>query len=417
MTYPNCFEIIEPVVAPTYKTLKSMAANDRSLIELPNLNLEDVLSKLPLPSLIACCGVSKSLLNLIKNDSDFARMHFAKSEPQLMTQIQRHPGSSIYLIDLDTDTTSRVEVEPNFNIPLDGFYITQSCNGLLLLERMSKAKGVHRCMLYNPVTGECTLLPEIKHVYIDATFVFLYCPKTNQFEVVCLNPDSDVSSDSDHDPDTDSDPEVNSDSEMVYPEDDVMGAIYVTGSDSWESLGKLPFSPHHPCHLEKAVHWICVDEATKFNVWVMKEYGVKDSWSREFVIDTTVWGEYDLHWCFTPVICRNNGDVVMVSIFGYILFYDLLTKKGRIVNHRRLWTAMTHTPSLISLRDVVRGTNLEVVNVAPRVADPGLNLELAATFSEVGLQVGLLPADPTTLAWQINSSMKQIRFLIMVCQM
>ncbi|KAF5785902.1 putative F-box domain-containing protein [Helianthus annuus] len=223
MTYPNCFEIIEPVVAPTYKTLKSMAANDRSLIELPNLNLEDVLSKLPLPSLIACCGVSKSLLNLIKNDSDFARMHFAKSEPQLMTQIQRHPGSSIYLIDLDTDTTSRVEVEPNFNIPLDGFYITQSCNGLLLLERMSKAKGVHRCMLYNPVT------------------------------------DSDVSSDSDHDPDTDSDPEVNSDSEMVYPEDDVMGAIYVTGSDSWESLGKLPFSPHHPCHLEKAVHWICVD--------------------------------------------------------------------------------------------------------------------------------------------------------------
>ncbi|KAJ0742940.1 hypothetical protein HanPI659440_Chr10g0369911 [Helianthus annuus] len=149
----------------------------------------------------------------------------------------------------------------------------------------------------------------------------------------------------------------------------------------------------------------------------MKEYGVKDSWSREFVIDTTVWGEYDLHWCFTPVICRNNGEVVMVSIFGYILFYDLLTKKGRIVNHRRLWTAMTHTPSLISLRDVVRGTNLEVVNVAPRVADPGLNLELAATFSEVGLQVGLLPADPTTLAWQINSSMKQIRFLIMVCQM
>ncbi|KAM0046126.1 putative F-box associated interaction domain-containing protein [Helianthus debilis subsp. tardiflorus] len=239
---------------------------------------------------------------------------------------------------------------------------------------------------------------------------------------------------------------------MLNPEDDVMGAIYVTGSDSWESLGKLPFSPlniYHPCHLEKAVHWICVDgtvpyfivffnfetrevgeipgpaqvvqahpyandfltlvvlgnrlsifdrltEATKFNVWVMKEYGVKDSWSREFVIDTTVWGVYDLHYCFTPVICRNNGEVVMVSIFGYILFYDLLTKKGRIVNHRPLWTAMTHTPSLISLRNVVRGTNLEVVNVAPRVADPGLNLELATTFAEAGLQVGPLPADPTS---------------------
>ncbi|MFS7967734.1 putative F-box domain-containing protein [Helianthus anomalus] len=154
-----------------------MAANDRSLIELPKLNLEDVLSKLPLPSLIACCSVSKSLLNLIKNDSDFARMHFEKSEPQLMIQIQRHPSSSIHLIDLDTDTTSRVEVKPNFNIPLDGLNITQSCNGLLLLERMSTTNCVHRCMPYNLVTGECTLLPEIKHVYIDVTSVFFYCLK------------------------------------------------------------------------------------------------------------------------------------------------------------------------------------------------------------------------------------------------
>ncbi|MFS7982656.1 putative F-box domain-containing protein [Helianthus anomalus] len=156
-----------------------MAANELSPIELPKLNLEDVLSKLPLPSLIACCGVSKSLLNLTKNDSDFAQMHFSKSEPLLMIHIQRHPGSSIHLIDLDTDTTSRVEVKPNFNIPLDGFYITQSCNGLLLSERMSTTNCVHRCMLYNPVTGECTLLPESKHVYIDVTSLFFSCPKTN----------------------------------------------------------------------------------------------------------------------------------------------------------------------------------------------------------------------------------------------
>ncbi|KAJ0555523.1 hypothetical protein HanIR_Chr07g0303051 [Helianthus annuus] len=40
---------------------------------------------------------------------------------------------SLHLIDVGTDTASRVEVKSNFNIPLNGFEITHSCNGLLVL--------------------------------------------------------------------------------------------------------------------------------------------------------------------------------------------------------------------------------------------------------------------------------------------
>ncbi|KAJ0696376.1 putative F-box domain-containing protein [Helianthus annuus] len=421
-----------------------MAADDRSLIELPKVNLEAVLTKLPLRSLLVCCCVSKSLLNLIKNDSDFAQVHLAKSEPRLMIQCLLDP--SLHLIDVGTDTASRVEVKSNFNIPLNGFEITHSCNGLLLMEHIYQRADLHRCMLFNPVIGEYTLLPETIIRYRTVMSGFFYCPKTHRFEVLCmfyrLKPYSDVSSHIGLDPDSDSDPAVelnhvsdhdtiseDSDdpehySDIVYSEGEAIGEIYVKGSDSWESLGNLPFSPltiYDPCHLEKAVHWICADVTIPnlivsfnfethefgeipgpahvgkthanpfydlnlvvlgnrlsvfdrfttrrmFNIWVMKEYGVKDSWSREFVFDTTACG-VDLYRFCTPVTCRNDGELVVVSVHGLIVFYDLLKKTGRIVDHPPLifpTRVVTHTPSLMSLRDVVRGTNLEVVKVAPR---------------------------------------------------
>ncbi|XP_076893896.1 uncharacterized protein LOC143546026 isoform X2 [Bidens hawaiensis] len=118
------------------------------------------------------------------------------------------------------------------------------------------------------------------------------------------------------------------------------------------------------------------------------EYGVKDSWSREFVVDTTGWLVH-ARQCLMPIICRNNGEIVMVSDHGFILLYDMNKKKGRVVNHPPLeleWRVLMHTPSFISLTDVVNGTELEVVKVAPRLADPGLipnnYLELSATFSD-----------------------------------
>ncbi|XP_076893893.1 uncharacterized protein LOC143546023 [Bidens hawaiensis] len=424
-----------------------MAAGNRSLIELPRIHLEGILTELPLPSLLACCAVSKSLLKLIKEDSEFARTHLAKSEPQLMLQ-----SSCIRLIDLDTDAASRVEVKPNLNNPLDGFRITHSCNGLVLLE--GERDNVHRCMIYNPVTGEYTLLPEI--VARDRTVEsgFFYCPKTNQFEVlrtfIPVKPVSDVSSCSSMDlylisesgSDTDMELDVVSDhdtisegsdldtmsedqapnSNSLYSENGAVGENYAKDCGSWQSLGILPFSPttlYSPCHFEKAVHWDCCTIAKKdlafivvgnrlsifdafseestISVWVMKKYGVKDSWSREYVIDDAAWtlhNEDDL----SPLTCRNNGELVMVSDQeGYILFYDLNKKEGRVISHPPLelkCRTMMHTPSFISLRDVVRvcslevvdgvsGSKLKVVKGAPRLADPGLipnnYLELATT--------------------------------------
>ncbi|KAI3822191.1 hypothetical protein L1987_09776 [Smallanthus sonchifolius] len=346
-----------------------------------------------------------SLLNLIKNDSDFARMHLAKSEPQLM--IQSHLHSSIHLIDLDTDTTSRVEVKPSFNPPLHLFHITDSC--------------------------EYTLLPETATLHRTCMSAFCYCPKTNQFEVLCtfyrLSPDSDVSSDSfmESDPSSDSDfgsareliilsdsdsdleliilsdldtnsdldntdsddPEVDSDtdsdSDSVYSESDAMGEIYVGGSDSWESLGNLPFSPltiNNSCHLEKAIHWICTDESVP-SVIVFFNFG-----THEF-------GEIPGPAHVEKIHVAPYSTATLVVLANCLSIFDSFTSETKLnvwvmkeYGKQRGSSDVLHTPSLMSLRDVARGSNLEleVINVASRFADPGLNphnyMELSTTFSE-----------------------------------
>ncbi|KAI3823643.1 hypothetical protein L1987_05083 [Smallanthus sonchifolius] len=466
-----------------------MAADNRSLIDLPKLNLESVLMKLPLPSLLVCCCVSMSLLNLIKNDSNFAQMYFAKSESQLMIHSSLH--SNFHLIDLDADTSPAfaelVEINPSFNLPLHGFEVTHSCNGLVLLENCNLDDDVHRCMVCNPVTGEYITLPESTVLSRNATCAFFYCPISNQFKIfrafhrvyrpspnfeslLDVDPDPepdplielDLSSEStasdgngvfdsdthteDSHSDTDTDTDSDSDTDSNYSESDAMGEFFLGGSDSWESLDNLPFSPltiYSPCYLDNATHWLCGDESVqnlivffhfetvqfgeipgpaqmtkthailpdhvnlvlldgflsifdnysreaKFDAWKMKEYGVKDSWTREFVIDTTAWGVYGLYYSFKPAICRNNGEVVMVSGNGYIIFHDLLKKRGRIVRHPALElpsTAVAHTPSLMSLRNVIRGSNMVVLNVSPRFSQSDLNsrnyLELSTAFSEL----------------------------------
>ncbi|KAI7737203.1 hypothetical protein M8C21_012303 [Ambrosia artemisiifolia] len=446
-----------------------MAADNRSLIELPPLNLEDILSKLPLRSLVFCCCLSKPLLNLLKNDPGFARTCFEKSESQLM--INSAFCRKVHLIDLDADThpalAERVEIQPTFKLPLHGFEVTHSCNGLVLLENCNMDDNeVHRCVVCNPVTGEYIMLPVSTVFSKHVSSAFFYCPVTNQFKifrafhrVYLLSQDSESFLNSDPDPrirsnlfpdgiydfDSDSDHDNDFDSDSNYSESDRMGEFLIGGSDYWEPIDSIPFSPltiHSPCYLDNATHWLCADESvhnlivsfnfetgqfgeipgpthlkkahanvpdyvnmvsldgclsifdnytkkTRFDVWKMKEYGVKGSWTKAFVIDTTAWGVYRLHYSFTPVICRNNGEVVMVSNSGYIILHDLLKKRGRIVFYPALEypsKAVAHTPSLMPLSDVTRGTNMVVRKVASRSAPPKSNkrnyLQLSTTYSE-----------------------------------
>lgn len=156
---------------------------NRCLMELPDLDA--VLATLPLNSLFRCNAVSNSLSNLIANDPGFAKLHFARSEPQLL--IHCPTRLSYHLIDLNAGTNfafgKRVEVKPTFNFPLSGFRVTHSSNGLDLMENSDFYNVVHQCIVLNPVTGEYTMLPESTFLSKNVRSAFFYCPITNQFKV------------------------------------------------------------------------------------------------------------------------------------------------------------------------------------------------------------------------------------------
>ncbi|XP_076947425.1 F-box protein At3g07870-like [Bidens hawaiensis] len=422
-----------------------MAADKRSIIELPDFNLESIIMKLPLASLISCFSVSKSLFNLIKPDSNFAQTLFAASESALM--IHSPLRLRFHLIDMNSDANppfaELVEIKPSFNLPLHGFEVTHSCNGLVLLEKWNMDDEIHRCVVCNPVTGEYIMLPDTTILSRNVRCAFSYCPATNRFNifrgfhrVYRFGPDYDSDPDLDFRDDSD-------DSDPVYSEDDTMGEYLPWGSDAWEPIVTLPFCPrsiYSPCYLNYTTHWLCADEnvhvlivsfnfltrqfgkipgpahmtkahasspdkvnmvlhdgflsifdnhttETKFEVWTMKEHGVEDSWTKAFVIDITVWDVYGRDFSFMPIICRNNGEVVMACGKGYLIFHDLVTKKGRVIFHPTLQLpskAIAHIPSLMPLKDVVRDTNMVVLNVKTRFADPCLNprnyLSLSKTY-------------------------------------
>ncbi|XP_076939057.1 F-box protein At3g07870-like, partial [Bidens hawaiensis] len=421
---------------PAATSPKTTAADNRSIIELPEVNLESVLMKLPLPSLISCFGVSPSLFNLIKPDSNFAQILFEASESALMIHSPLH--LRFHLIDMNSDAnppfSELVEIKPSFNLTLDGFEVTHSCNGLVLLENHNMNDEIHRCAVCNPITGEYIMLPDTTMLSRNVRCAFSYCPVTSRFNifrgfhrVYRFGPDYDS------DPDLDFDFDYNSDdSDSIYSESDTVGEYLPLGSDDWEPLGTLPFCPrsmYSPCYLNNASHWLCGDEhvqvlivsfnfvtgqfgeipgpahmtkahaslpdkvnmvlhdgslsifdnhtrKTKFEVWMMKEHGVEGSWTRAFVIDIAAWGVYALQFSFTPVVCRNNGEVVMVCEKGYILFHDLVKKRGRVIFHptlQRPSKAIAHIPSFMPLTYVTRDTNMVVRNVTPSFSDPDLN--------------------------------------------
>lgn len=123
-----CSLVTETIAAST----ETMASVHRLLTVLLIVYLEAVLMKLPLSSLLVCYCVSKSLLNL--KWSKFCKNVSCKIRIPLMISSPLH--SRFHLIDLDANSTpafaERVEINSSFNLPLRGFKVRHSCNGLVL---------------------------------------------------------------------------------------------------------------------------------------------------------------------------------------------------------------------------------------------------------------------------------------------
>ncbi|XP_049383020.1 F-box/kelch-repeat protein At3g23880-like [Solanum stenotomum] len=276
----------------------------------------DILSRLPVKSLFLFKCVSKSWKALICEPS-FKKMHLnhAKNDKLLIERTARDRNIFFYCSSLSSMSHLIVrDVQESVFVPqcVEGPYnykIYGCCNGLFLIGIKQKY------ILWNPSTRESALLPSHwDKFFCDYNFGLGYDPTSDDYKVVKI-------------------PEINSEAptEILSLKTGSCRKIYegyftiechnmdyltiVRGTFHWlvyseggrfslfsfnisnEAFGELPLSKEMPLFCDTieqgvtvlggmlSVNFVCVKEDTiVFDLWVMKEYGKRESWTKLFTM-------------------------------------------------------------------------------------------------------------------------------------
>ncbi|KAI8012111.1 F-box protein [Camellia lanceoleosa] len=110
---------------------------------------------------------------------------------------------------------------------------------------------------------------------------------------------------------------------------------------------------------------ICDFATVKYqgSIWVMKDYGVKESWSKDIVIKGVIY-DWDYSNCYEPIMILRSGQLLILVNGEALVLYDPKTRYHKNVKisgirKRSDFHGIAHVPSLVSLRDVAKGENLK----------------------------------------------------------
>ncbi|KAJ9551536.1 hypothetical protein OSB04_015581 [Centaurea solstitialis] len=331
----------------------------------------DILSRLPVKTIIHCKLVCNKWRNLI-SDSSFVDLHLSGSRAtsliihqnvnykceasidpgmlkwvEIEDKVDHHGLHYDSLVNLDL-SLSMVPIFQSSRISLKG-----SVNGLICLRQYSRRHN-NTC-IYNPVTREVLTLPTSpqypKHIsFTIIAYGFGVSSLTGEYKVVrALNRIIRLNGDK---------------SKMVSEAE-----VYTFGTGQWRNLGRLPYCIYESdvgAVLNDHCHWIlslaenhapekiitfdlstemfqlfpsppieeeegnCIQHLAvlkgclcnsvagdlNFTIWVMKEYGIKNSWHKEVVILEAIskWPE----WLSIDYIYLIEGlkDVTILSVDG-----------------------------------------------------------------------------------------------------
>ncbi|KAG5539168.1 hypothetical protein RHGRI_019654 [Rhododendron griersonianum] len=150
-------------------------------------------------------------------------------------------------------------------------------------------------------------------------------------------------------------------------------------------------------HKEMTWEWVlgvlggclCVCDGSgfeKLKIWVMKEYGVQESWSKELCFITQTNEGRWINGTYDPICLLRNGAIVLFHSLSGALFYHDPKKHGfKFLKPQDgykspKYVAIAHIPSFISLKDVVKRHYMAVLPTKSRCAEFKLQGECKDVF-------------------------------------
>ncbi|CAJ2660342.1 unnamed protein product [Trifolium pratense] len=307
------------------------------------------------------------------------------------------------------------------------FLIANSCNGLLCLCHPYKGNPSVIC---NPITGEFIRLPKPTTVTppssykgidlfrlspsslrIEPIVAFGFQPKTNEYKVIKLcvinvrrhmNPSFQRLTLQIHTLGTPSWRNVEVDHPIFISS--LTHATSVNGTLHWIRFGRWQvsilcfnfeserlqsFPSAHVFEKNEILDkgrismgelrgflYICdASSPHGITMWIMKNYGIGESWTNVYNIDTFLSNDLSSHiGSYWPVKHFEEGAALLsYHSSNCFIFYEpgkYGFKVFRIhgIHQSKYFQLIPHIPSLISLKDVVKGDNVEVLNIHSRCA-------------------------------------------------
>ncbi|KAA8524836.1 hypothetical protein F0562_011259 [Nyssa sinensis] len=325
----------------------------------------DILSRLPITSLLQFRFVCRSW-RFLSQDPDLVKLHFsrtAKNNPCLIFHCDYPIRNQLYFVDFsDQDDNQTVrKIDTPICAAMPEFYVVGSCNGLLCLYNSLYNDPVY---IYNPFTRDYKRLPESRLQFQEkeVLFGFGFHPNSREYKVVKI---------------------VYSSRSWRRSRSEVQ--IFSLGSSTtWRSIGKVVYRLERsealvngrlhwvtrPVRLRRIVSFDLADEKFeevpkpscgglnrcnyhlavlggclsavvycnygKLEIWVMKDYNVKESWVKEFKIGAYspkfleqnlvqsygIWNN-TLNGKLARVLCLlKNGNVLIEYKGGVLVSYD-----------------------------------------------------------------------------------------------
>ncbi|KAJ9552398.1 hypothetical protein OSB04_016443 [Centaurea solstitialis] len=357
----------DPTFAPIYLNTISNCYFRKTLIllfqnmeDLPTELTIDILLRLPVKTIIHCQCVCKKWRNLV-SDSFFVNLHLSTG---LVVHRCKHYEDPGILEWVEIADRHRLHHDPFRTLDLNLVPILEnskvnrmvSVNGLICLWRISPILKFDDVYICNPVTREMIILPRQQQKYKQSGFLspafygIGVSSLTGEYKVVKL-----------------SHPGVS----LETVETDV----YTLGTRQWRNLGQVPYPiratsgpflndhfhwiitdhrdddtericsfdlnketfqifPSHSsreendCYIQclavlKGCLCICYEYESQLTIWVMKEYGIRNSWHKEVVITYAIIP--GLKWpCLEPISVTEDlkdGSILLTSAGKMWAFY------------------------------------------------------------------------------------------------